>query len=79
MMREIGEQAMGILLRSLQSTPNWRWRVRCGGTLTYQRMRPATLVSVFGKVHYERAYYAGCTCQKGKAPLDEPMGWSQGR
>jgi hypothetical protein len=77
-MREIGEQALGILLSSLQSTPTLEIPCKCGGSLRYQRMRPATLVSVFGRVSYERAYYAGCTCQKGKAPLDEMYGLEPG-
>ena len=77
-MREIGGQALGILLSSLQSTPPLEIACGCGGTLRYQRMRPATLVSVFGRVGYKRAYYAGCTCQQGKAPLDEQYGLEPG-
>jgi hypothetical protein len=41
-------------------------------------MRSATVISVFGKVTYERAYYAGCSCKKGKAPLDEQFGLEPG-
>lgn len=77
-MREIGGQALGILLSSLQSTPPLEIACGCGGTLQYQRMRPATLVSVFGRIGYKRAYYAGCTCQQGKAPLDEQYGLEPG-
>jgi hypothetical protein len=77
-LRQIGEQALGVLLSSLQSTPVLEIPCKCGGTLQYQRMRPATLVSVFGKVRYERAYYAGCTCQQGQAPLDEQYGLEPG-
>ncbi len=77
-LQEIGEQALGILLNSLQSTPPLEIPCKCGGTLQYQRMRPATLVSVFGKVRYERAYYAGCACAQGKAPLDEQYGLEPG-
>lgn len=77
-LREIGEQALGLLLSSLQSTPPLAIPCGCGGSLQYQRMRPATLVSVFGRVRYERAYYASCTCQHGKAPLDEQYGLEPG-
>lgn len=45
-------------------------RCHCGGKLFYQRMRPAMLTTVFGKVEYCRAYYAGCSCGEGIAPLD---------
>jgi len=41
-------------------------------------LREAKVISVFGKVSYERAYYDGCTCEKGKAPLDEQFGLEPG-
>jgi hypothetical protein len=47
--------------------------------LKYQRQRPATIWSVFGKVKYERAYYAGCRCGEGQAPLDEKYGLAPGK
>ena len=52
---------------------------RGGGTLQYQRRRPAKIFSVFGWVEYERAYYAGCDCGQGKAPLDEKLGLAPGQ
>src|SRR3989337_12926 len=30
------------------------------------------------EVMYERAYYAGCSCKEGKAPLDERFGLEPG-
>lgn len=51
----------------------------CGGKLQYQRRRVATIWSVFGKVVYKRAYYAGCTCQKGHAPVDYHYGIEAGK
>jgi len=77
-LRQVGIQALGLLLSSMQTTPASEIACTCGGTLKYQRMRPATLISVFGKVTYERAYYAGCTCKEGKAPLDEQFGLEPG-
>jgi hypothetical protein len=77
-LREIGMQALGLLLSSMQPTPVSEIACKCGGTLKYQRIRPATVISVFGKVTYERAYYAGCTCKEGKAPLDEQFGLEPG-
>jgi hypothetical protein len=79
MLLEIGRQALGKLLSGLQSTPEGEIPCKCGGKLTYQRMRTAKVISVFGKVEYERAYYAGCTCQKGQAPLDETYGLEPGK
>lgn len=77
-LRQIGVQALGLFLSSMQATPASEIVCSCGGTLKYQRMREATVISVFGKVTYERAYYAGCSCQQGKAPLDERFGLEPG-
>ena len=65
-LRQVGNQALGKLLSSLESTPNAEITCECGGRLYYQRTREAKIISVFGKTMYTRAYYAGCTCKKGK-------------
>jgi len=36
------------------------------------------MTTVFGKVEYKRAYYAGCVCGKGRAPLDQAYGLEAG-
>lgn len=77
-LREIGEQALGLLLSSMQVTPVSEMACPCGGVLQYQRMRSATVISVFGRATYERAYYAGCSCKRGRAPLDEQFGLEPG-
>ena len=77
-LRQIGIQALGQLLSSLQTTPESEMDCECGGILKYQRMRTATVISVFGRVTYERGYYAGCKCGKGKSPLDERFGLEPG-
>jgi hypothetical protein len=41
-------------------------------------MREALVISVFGRTLYVRAYYAGCDCKQGKAPLDEQFGLEAG-
>ena len=46
--------------------------------MTYQRKREASIVSVFGRVSYQRGYYAGCTCGQGQAPLDVALGLTPG-
>jgi hypothetical protein len=51
----------------------------CGGKLQYQRRREATIWSVFDKVIYRRAYYAGCACGKGYAPVDQRYGIEPGK
>jgi hypothetical protein len=76
--RQIGAKALGMYLSGLQRSPEREIACSCGGKLQYQRMREAQLISVFGKVSYQRAYYAGCQCRKGKAPLDEQYGLEPG-
>ena len=77
-LRQIGQQALGMFLSSMQATPASEIDCRCGGKLHYQRMRTAQVISVFSGVSYERAYYAGCPCHRGKAPLDEQFGLEPG-
>jgi len=77
-LRRIGVEALGIFLSDLQETPDNEIACTCGGTLHYQRMRPAVTTTVFGKVEYWRAYYAGCTCGKGLAPVDRTYGLEAG-
>jgi len=77
-LRRIGQQALGMFLSSMQATPASEIECACGGKLHYQRMRTAQVISVFSGVSYERAYYAGCQCKRGKAPLDEQFGLEPG-
>jgi hypothetical protein len=76
--RQVGNQALGLFLSSMQTTPEKEISCSCGGTLHYQRMREATVISVFGRTLYVRAYYAGCQCKQGKAPLDKQFGLEAG-
>ncbi len=75
---QIGQRALGLFLSSMQTTPESEMDCPCGGKLHYQRMREAQVISVFGRVKYERAYYAGCQCKQGRAPLDEQFGLEPG-
>jgi hypothetical protein len=77
-LRQVGNQALGLFLSSMQTTPEKEMACSCGGRLHYQRMREAMVISVFGRTLYERGYYAGCQCKRGKAPLDEQFGLEAG-
>jgi hypothetical protein len=77
-LRQIGAEALGIFLSDLQATPESEIACECGGRLRYQRMRPAVTTTVFGKVTYRRAYYAGCSCGQGIALLDKTYGLEAG-
>jgi hypothetical protein len=78
-LRQIGAEALSQWLSGAQPTPEAERPCACGGTLRYQRFRSATIMSVFGRVSYARAYYAGCTCGQGCAPLDEQYGLRPGQ
>jgi len=77
-LRQIGLQGLGLFLSAMQTTPDSEIGCDCGGRLHYQRMREASVISVFGKTGYTRAYSAGCACGKGKAPFDEQFGLEPG-
>ena len=78
MMRAIGAEALSRILSTGEGTPQPELPCECGGTLHYQRQRTAMITSVFGKISYERAYYAGCQCECGQAPLDRKYGLEPG-
>lgn len=78
-LRQVGAEALGQWLTAAQTTPVSELPCACGGTLHYQRIRSATVLSVFGRVTYERAYYAGCECGQGYAPVDETYGLQPGQ
>ncbi len=69
--QEINQRALEILLNEQGQPGEKEIPCACGGRLKYQRQREATVITVFGRVTYKRAYYSGCKCGKGHAPLDE--------
>lgn len=77
-LRQIGAEALRLFLSAGHGTPNAERPCPCGGTLHYQRTRAATVTTVFGKITYTRAYYAGCRCGQGRAPVDEAYGLTPG-
>jgi len=78
-LREIGRSALRYFLEKADGEREAEMECACGGKLKYQRRREATLWSVFDKVVYQRAYYAGCACGKGYAPLDRRYGIEPGK
>jgi hypothetical protein len=78
-LREIGGSALKCFMENADGEAAAEMECACGGKLKYQRRRAATIWSVFGKVVYERAYYAGCTCGKGQAPVDTRYGIEPGK
>ncbi len=78
LLRAIGGQALGTYLSTPAEVPPQHLPCACGGKLAYQREREAVIISVFGRVGYRRAYYAGCTCGQGQAPRDVQLGIEPG-
>jgi hypothetical protein len=78
-LREIGRGALKCFLENADGEVEPEIECACGGKLRYQRRREATLWSVFAKVVYQRAYYAGCVCGKGCAPVDQRYGIEPGK
>jgi hypothetical protein len=50
----------------------------CGGQAQFHSWREAVILSVFGKVQYQRRYYVCSKCHKGQSPCDEQMGLAPG-
>jgi len=76
---KVGGQALKCLLETADAKAETEMECQCGGKLKYQRRREATIWSVFDKVVYRRAYYAGCACGKGYAPVDQRYGIEPGK
>jgi hypothetical protein len=78
-LREIGQRTLRCYLEKADQETEVKIECECGGELEYSRRRTATIWSVFRKVSYERAYYAGCVCGKGCALIDERYGIEPGK
>jgi len=79
-LREVGVQALGKYLEQQDEQMREREVVcECGEALTYQCKRPATIVSVFGRVRYGRGYYLCEQCHARQSPLDRRMGIEAGQ
>ena len=78
-LKAVGQSGLKQILENADRDLAAEIECTCGGKLQYQRRRAATIWSVFGKVVYKRAYYAGCECQKGYAPVDKQYGIEAGK
>ena len=78
-LQAVGQSGLKQILENAAGELGTEIECVCGGKLQYQRRRAATIWSVFGKVVYKRAYYAGCPCQKGQAPVDRRYGIEAGK
>ena len=80
MVREVGAQALGQYLEEQDKQRQEEEVVcGCGEALSYVCKRPATIVSVFGRVRYRRGYYLCAGCHARQSPLDRAMGIEAGQ
>ena len=79
-LREVGNKSLGAFLTAEDAVyPAPRIACPCGGEAAYWGRRWGTIVSVFDRVEYRRAYYLCPTCREGRYPLDERLGLEPGQ
>lgn len=79
LLRQVGAATVAEFLSTSPEPPVPELACGCGGQVRYQRQRSAVVLSVFGRVTYQRAYYAGCRCGQGQAPCDQHYGIQPGQ
>lgn len=52
---------------------------QCGGPAKYQRRRPGMVITLHGRVYYQRAYYLCAGCGQGHYPTDQRLGIQPGQ
>jgi uncharacterized protein UPF0236 len=79
-LREVGVQALGTYLEQQDEQVREAEVVcKCGEVMSYQCKRPATIMSVFGRVSYRRGYYLCEECHARQSPLDRRLGIEAGQ
>ena len=79
-LREVGAQALGKYLEQQDEQLRGQEVIcACGEVMHYVCKRSATIVSVFGRVSYQRGYYLCEQCHVRQAPLDRRMGIEAGQ
>lgn len=79
-LREVGGQALGKYLEQQDEQLQEQEVIcACGEAMSYQCRRPATIVSVFGRVSYRRGYYLCEECHARQSALDRRIGIEAGQ
>lgn len=72
--RQVGAQALGQYLEQVDEQMHEREKpCECGNQQTYQFQRKAVIISVFGRVSFQRAYHTCQSCHLGHSPLDQQL------
>jgi len=79
LLRTVGAEALGRYVERVdEANKEWAVPCACGGQLEYQCKRKAVVISVFGRVSYERRYHRCRECHQGLSPVDRRMGLEAG-
>ena len=80
LVREVGAQALGKYLEQQDEQLLAQEVIcACGEAMSYVCKRPATIVSVFGRVSYRRGYHLCEQCHARQSPLDRRLGIEAGQ
>lgn len=81
--REVVHQIGGAILEAVLGSLVERYPAKaipcpCGGHARYHFRRKGVLLTVYGRIHYQRAYYSCPCCHRGQYPLDRRLGLRPG-
>jgi hypothetical protein len=77
-LRQVGQRALGKYISCREKEPAAAVSCRCGEQAPRLAKREAKVISVFGKLRYERQYYLCRSCSQGQCPLDRQLGIEPG-
>jgi Uncharacterised protein family (UPF0236) len=72
-LHELGTTLLSGLLALAAASPPPSVTCPCGASATFQRLRPATVTTLLGRLTYSRATYSCASCKSGHAPLDQQL------
>ncbi|RPJ36264.1 MAG: ISKra4 family transposase, partial [Chloroflexi bacterium] len=79
LLRQVGNRALGKYVSRQEANPEAAVACACGERAGRLAKRAAKVISVFGKIHYQRMYYLCRACGRGQCPLDQRLGIEPGQ
>lgn len=80
LMHQLGGMLLEALLASMAKRyPPKTVPCKCGSHARYQSRRGGVLETIYGRLHYRRAYYVCPACHHGQSPLDRELGLRPGQ
>jgi len=78
-LRQVGSRALGSYISRREGNPVGAVTCGCGERAPRLAKRDAKVISVFGKISYQREYYLCRACGQGQCPLDQRLGIEPGQ